>query len=101
VVLLLLVIFFQLDLYDANQKLQSGGVQNDAEVSAQRKQLEEQRRRLEEHRKQLDGKVKQLEEKEKALADIDQKLKKRKDRIDQMEAQMQKVKTFKLKIAQS
>jgi len=33
-----------------------------------------------------------LEEKEKALADIDQKLKKRKERMDQMEAQMQKVK---------
>lgn len=84
----------QLELHEANQRIAAGAAKAGEETSAlktqldeQKKQLENQRRKLDEHRKGIDTRAKQLEDKEKTLADLELKLKKRKENLDQLEAQ--------------
>lgn len=90
----------QVDLHEAKQKLhQAGAAKVGADITTQeRRQLEEQRRQLEEQKRQIEEKVKSvdqkaktIEEKEKTLQSLDQDLKKRKARLDQLEQQLQKV----------
>lgn len=88
----------QVDLHEANKKLQAGGAKPGVDTSQERKQLEEQKRQLEEQRKQIeerarisDSKLRTAEEKERALQALDQDLKKRKAKMDQLEQQLQKV----------
>lgn len=87
-----------MDLHEANKKLQAGGAKPGADTSQERKQLEEHRRQLEEQRKQIeerartsDARMRAAEEKERALQTLDQDLKKRKAKMDQLEQQLQKV----------
>lgn len=92
------VFFIQVDLHEANKKLQAGAQKAGADTSQERKQLDDQRRQIDEQRKQLeeriraiDQKSRSVEEKEKALQNLDQDLKKRKARMDQLEQQLQRV----------
>lgn len=88
----------QVDLHEANKKLQAGAAKAGADTMQERKQMEEQRRQLDEQRRQTDDRAKNVdqkarmtEEKERALQNLDQELKKRKARMDQLEQQLQKV----------
>lgn len=88
----------QVDLHEANKKLQAGAAKAGADTMQERKQMEEQRRQLDEQRRQMDDRAKSVdqksrmtEEKERALQNLDQELKKRKARMDQLEQQLQKV----------
>lgn len=56
--------------------------------------MEEQKRQIEEKTKSVDQKVRTIEEKERTLQSLDQDLKKRKARMDQLEQQLQKVISF-------
>lgn len=88
----------QVDLHEANKKLQAGAAKVGADTTQERKQLEEHRRQLDEQRRQMDERAKSvdqkartIEEKERTLQNLDQDLKKRKARMDQLEQQLQKV----------
>lgn len=88
----------QVDLHEANKKLQAGAAKAGADTIQERKQMEEQRRQMEEQRRQteeraksVDQKARAIEEKERTLQSLDQDLKKRKARMDQLEQQLQKV----------
>lgn len=88
----------QVDLHEANKKLQVGAAKAGADSIQERKQLDEQRRQLDEQRRQMDERAKSVdqkarttEEKERTLQNLDQDLKKRKARMDQLEQQLQKV----------
>jgi uncharacterized protein (DUF3084 family) len=88
----------QVDLHEANKKLQAGAARAGADTMQERKQLDEQKRQIEEQRRQtedraksVDQKGRTLEEKERMLQNLDQDLKKRKARMDQLEQQLQKV----------
>lgn len=88
----------QVDLHEANKKLQAGAAKAGADTTQERKQLEDQRRQLDEQRRQTDDRAKSveqkartIEEKERMLQNLDQDLKKRKARMDQLEQQLQKV----------
>lgn len=91
----------QLDLREANKKLQAAGAQNakaGEDTAHAKKQLQEEfkklddaRRQFEEQRRTVENKRKDVEEKEKALAELDRQLKKRKEQMDQMEASLRKV----------
>lgn len=85
-------------MHEANKKLQAGAAKAGADTIQERKQMEEQRRQLEEQRRQteeraksVDQKARAIEEKERTLQGLDQDLKKRKARMDQLEQQLQKV----------
>lgn len=89
-----------MDLHEANKKLQAGGGKPGTDATQERRQLEEQRRQLEEQRRQteeraksIDQKYRTLEEKERTLQSLDQDLKKRKAKMDQLEQQLQKVRS--------
>lgn len=91
-------LFVQVDLHEANKKLQAGAAKVGADTMQERKQMEEQRRQWEEQRRQteeraksVDQKARAIEEKERMLQSLDQDLKKRKARMDQLEQQLQKV----------
>lgn len=91
----------QVDLHEANKKLQAGGGKPGVDTSQERKQLDDQRRQLEEHRKQVEerargaeSRLKAVEEKERMLQGLDQELKKRKAKMDQLEQQLQRVKIY-------
>lgn len=94
----------QVDLHEANKKLQAGAAKAGADTMQERKQMEDQRRQLEEQRRQMDERAKSVdqkarttEEKERTLQNLDQDLKKRKARMDQLEQQLQKVITLSAK----
>lgn len=87
----------QVELHEA-KKLQAGAAKAGVDTIQERKQMEEQRRQLDEQRRQLEEKTKSVdqkarttEEKERMLQNLDQDLKKRKARMDQLEQQLQKV----------
>lgn len=90
----------QVDLHEANKKLQAGAAKagtdttQERKLEDQRRQLEEQRRQIEERAKSIDQKARTIEEKERMLQNLDQELKKRKARMDQLEQQLQKVNIF-------
>lgn len=67
-------------MHEARQHLAEGASKSSQADAAARAKLEQDRRKL-------DDKIAQLEEKERVLADADQKLKKRKEKLDQLEAQ--------------
>lgn len=88
----------QVDLHEANRKLQAGAAKTGTDTTQERRHLEEQRRQLEDQRRQteervksVDQKARTLEEKERALQSLDQDLKKRKAKMDQLEQQLQRV----------
>lgn len=88
----------QVDLHEANKKLQAGAAKAGADTIQERKQMDEQKRQLEDQRRQveeraksIDQKARTTEEKERMLQNLDQDLKKRKARMDQLEQQLQKV----------
>lgn len=91
----------QMDLLEANKKLQStavgqakAGEDTNAlrrQMEEQRKQLDEQARQVDEHRKNADSKLKQVNEKEKALLEMEKQLQKRKEQMDNLEASLKKV----------
>lgn len=92
-----------MDLHEANKKLQAGAAKAGTDTTQERRQLEEQRRQLEEQRRQMeeraksvDQKVRTIEEKERTLQSLDQDLKKRKAKMDQLEQQLQRVRTVSL-----
>lgn len=89
----------QVDLHEANKKLQAGAAKAGIDTTQERRQLEEQKRQLEEQRRQteeraksVDQKARTIEEKERTLQSLDQDLKKRKAKMDQLEQQLQRVK---------
>lgn len=88
----------QVDLHEANKKLQAGAAKAGIDTTQERRQLEEQKRQLEEQRRQteeraksVDQKARTIEEKERTLQSLDQDLKKRKAKMDQLEQQLQRV----------
>lgn len=88
----------QLDLHEANKKLQSSQSNSHDNTGAMRKQLEDEKKNIEdmkkhldEQRKNFDSKRKEVEEKEKELNELDRQLKKRKEQMDQLEASLKKV----------
>lgn len=90
--------FLQVDLHEANKRLKAGAAKAGADSSQEKKVLEEQRRQLEEQRRQMeeraktvDQKSRTIEEKERTLQSLDQDLKKRKAKMDQLEQQLQRV----------
>ena len=90
--------YWQVDLHEANKKIQAGGAKPGVDTSHERKQLDDMRRQLEEQRKQTeerartsDNRLKAAEEKERMLQGLDQELKKRKAKMDQLEQQLQRV----------
>lgn len=94
-------------MHEANKKLQAGAARAGVDTMQERKleehrrQLEEQRRQTEERAKSIDQKARVTEEKERALQNLDQDLKKRKARMDQLEQQLQKVIAFWLLLQRS
>lgn len=87
-----------MDLHEANKKLQAGAAKAGADTMQERKQMDEQRRQVDEQRRQveeraktIDQKARTTDEKERTLQNLDQELKKRKARMDQLEQQLQKV----------
>lgn len=85
-------------MHEANKKLQAGAAKTGIDTTQERRQLEEQRRQVEEQRKQMeeraksvDQKARTIEEKERTLQGLDQDLKKRKAKMDQLEQQLQRV----------
>ena len=88
----------QVDLHEANRKLHAGAAKTGTDTTQERRHLEEQRRQLEDQRRQteervksVDQKARTLEEKERTLQSLDQDLKKRKAKMDQLEQQLQRV----------
>lgn len=91
----------QVDLHEANKKLQAGAAKAGIDTTQERRQLEEQKRQVEEQRRQteeraksVDQKARTIEEKERTLQSLDQDLKKRKAKMDQLEQQLQRVSKF-------
>lgn len=87
-----------MDLHEANKKLQAGATKAGIDTTQERRQLEEQKRQMEEQRRQteeraksVDQKARTIEEKERTLQSLDQDLKKRKAKMDQLEQQLQRV----------
>lgn len=101
--------YTQLDLHEANKKLQAVGAQNakagDDSAQARRqiqeefKKLEDARKQFDEQRRTVENKRKDIEEREKALAELDRQLKKRKEQMDQMEASLRKVRKILIFVA--
>lgn len=94
-----------MDLHEANKKLQASPAKAGGDTSQQQKQLEEQKRQVEEQKKHMDEKARMvdqkartIEEKERALQNLDQELKKRKAKMDQLEQQLQKAIIFIIRI---
>lgn len=88
----------QVDLHEANKKLQAGAAKAGADTIQERKQLEDQKRLLDDQRRQteeraksVDQKARTVEEKERTLQTQEQELRKRKVKMDQLEQQLQKV----------
>lgn len=89
----------QVELLEANKKLQAAGAakagvdtsQSQRQIEEQKRQLEEAMRQVEEKARTVDQKARSIDEKERALQNMDTELKKRKAKMDQLEQQLQKV----------
>lgn len=88
----------QVDLHEANKKLQAGATKAGIDTTQERRQLEEQKRQMEERAKSVDQKARTIEEKERTLQSLDQDLKKRKAKMDQLEQQLQRVIFFVIRL---
>lgn len=82
----------KMELMEVSKKMHNNVApqKQNEEIIAQKKQLDEQRRQFEEQRKTVDSKHKQMLEKEKHINEMDQDLRRRKDQMDKLEAQLKK-----------
>lgn len=98
-ILMHLFVLMQLDLHEANKKIQQVSAAKPGEdmsaikrqLDEQSKKIDEQSRQVEDQRRSVDNKLKQINEREKGLQELDKQLQRRKDQLDQLEMSLKKV----------